>query len=128
MRRPTAKNSKHSKNSKHWLETKNGLKGFLDNKKHHSEALKKEREEYKLINDFKKDEVVTLTFKGKEIESYVIRVYDRSYKIALSEIAGKLDYVLIDKKSLSGYSNYIKTQITGDGRRYIGENYSLLKL
>lgn len=106
----------------HWSGSRNGIQGYRDAKKSHSEALKKDRERLKLIRDFEKNEIVTVTHYGREYIGTVMRVNDKTYGVAFDD-----NYVSFDKETLHGYTDYIKKQITGDGRRFIGELCELLK-
>ena len=108
---------------KHWSKTENGIRGFLESKESHSEALKKERLRLKEIRDFEKGEVVNINHRKRDYDGVVVRVNDKTYGIAFDGDS----YVTVGKESLSGYTDYIKSQITGDGRRFVGESCKLSK-
>lgn len=111
------------KNKNHWSKTKNGINAYINSKKHSSECLKIERERLSNIRDFEVGESVIIVYKKEEIIGTIKRVNKKTYGVEFYD-----HYVLINKESLYGYPNFIKEQITGDGRRYIGELCILKKI
>lgn len=112
-----------------------GLGTFLESekgreiyKKHLQDARSEkdsERERLNQIADVRVGQEVTLVY-GRHYQNTrqekVLRVCAKTYKVSL----GEDDYVLIGKESLHGFPNSIIKEITGDSRRYIGENIKMI--
>lgn len=100
-------------------------------KKELSDYKKSERERLKLIKDFEINEEVIVIYKKKEYNEKILKIYDKTYKVSFNSndyiSLDSNDYILFDKESRFGYPNSTVVAITGDGRRYIGENCKLVK-
>lgn len=97
-------------------------------KKHLKDARSEkdsERERLSQIADVSVGQEVTLMYGRYHQHSRqekVLRVCAKTYKVSL----GEDDYVLIGKESLHGFPNSIIKEITGDSRRYIGEDIKMI--
>jgi hypothetical protein len=95
-----------------WTDNENAKKAYSDNLKSVKEENKKERERLSKIKDFEKGQKVQLKHKD----------------IIYNEVILRGDSLVnIDKEYFNGYPKYIIDSKTGDGRRYVGENVTLLK-
>lgn len=103
-----------------WSNNSKGIKTYAAIARQRKIDNKKERERLKKIRDFDKDDEINLNYKGKTFKEKVLRVYNKTYKVSFID-----DYVLIGKESLSGYPNSVIKDITGDSRRYVGEEVRL---
>ena len=81
-----------------------------------------ERERLSQIADVSAGQEVTIKYHKHLRQEKVLRVCAKTYKVSL----GEDDYVLIGKESLHGFPNSIIKQITGDSRRYIGEDIKMI--
>lgn len=111
---------KRSKNKNNNIS--NYAKSLREHKKEISEFKKQQRDYFSTISVVNIGDIVSLSYKGSIIKCKVLKINKLTYKI---DIGGD-DYVLIDKESLIGYSNFLKKSYTGDGRRFIGEEYRLI--
>lgn len=100
----------------------NYSKSLREHKKEISEFKKQQRERLSAISIVNVDDIVSLKYKKNIAKCKVLKVNKLTYKIDI----GCNDYVLIDKESLMGYSNFLKKSYTGDGRRFVGEEYKLI--
>jgi hypothetical protein len=97
-------------------------------KKEAKEYNKKEKERLSKIRDFDVDEIVILSRGNISFRGVVKRVNNKTYSIEFFLTNNKNDLVLIDKETLTGIPNSIKKSITGDGRRFVGEDLKLSKI
>jgi len=91
-------------------------------KKDNKEYIKQEHERLRKIQDYKKGDAVQLMYHSKVLNGVIQRVNIKTYSVQTNS-----DYVLIDKETLTGYSKELINDISGDGRRYVGELYRLKK-
>jgi len=91
-------------------------------KTHNKKILKEERERLSKIKDFEVGEKVKIKYKNFIREESVIRINSKTYTLSFFED----DKVLISKDTLTGIPNSVYKTITGDGRKFVGENVSIL--
>jgi len=91
-------------------------------KKDNKEYIKQEHERLRKIHDFQKGDTVQLMYHLKILNGIIQRINIKTYSVQTND-----DYILINKETLTGYSKELINDISGDGRRYIGELYRLKK-